>query len=632
MQYLSWIKGLAPYLVSNKKAAPEKQEALVSSTLFIGSLFFPIFVVANYAYGFYTIAIAEFVLFLVYLVCLLAPNDRLSMETKGALSIAGTVVLMLMLYCIGGIENSGIFWLPLLPFLVFTMTGVRKAWVWLCVFILGIITIQIASSYEFVHVAYTGGQTAQFFGAFFVYTILAFIFEVVRVQSWDEMQAKNLQLEQIRGTLSHTLNNLETEVSLRTSELEESNQLLKREIDNHRETNQVLSETEQKFYQAQKMEALGTLVGGLAHDFNNALSSIGANLFAIQREIKGNDLVQDKLDDVERMVFHASDMSQQLLTFARKDKVEKKRFDMHSFINEGIKLGVAALPSRIKVEKHISASALPISGSTTQLQQVTMNLLNNARDALSTKELPVIRVSLMRLDEALTLREKHPSLEGDWLYLCVADNGCGISEDNLSQVFDPFFTTKEVGQGTGLGLAMCYGAIQSHGGSIEIESTLDMGSSIHIYLPLAKNGSVRKTMRTFDDKLIGQGETVLFVDEDSGFRNAHQNVLEQLNYKVLLAQDGLEAIKTYTSEGNKIDLIVIDTLMSNMGGCKAAQYIFSMNKDVKIIFTSNHEQEAATKRWVLENAKELEAVKYLNKPFGIEELCKMIRAGLDLPH
>lgn len=631
MHYLSWVKGLGPYLMANKKMAPEKQEILVNSTLLIGTIIFPLFSIANYANGYTDLAVYELFLTFVYFGTFLISSEKLNMQTKGTIAITGTVFLLLLLYVAGGIENTGIYWLPILPFIVFTMTEIRKAWLWILSFSFCIAMMQIAAYYGLLEVHYTAGQTVQFFSAFLVFTILAFIFEVLRLQSWEDLQSNNAELEKTRGTLSHTLDNLEKEIEKQTSELKDSNQKLRLEIEHHKETNRTLSMTEQKFYQAQKMETLGTLVGGMAHDFSNVLSGIAANLFLIQREIKGNALVQDKLDDVERLVFHASRMSKQLLTFARQDRVSKSTFDMSSFIREALKLACISLPSRIKVEKNLSEEVMMVYGSTTQLQQVIMNLLNNARDALSYIENPVIQLNYLPVSEAKGMRDEHPELNGYWLYFSISDNGKGIPEENLNHIFEPFFSTKDSGKGTGLGLAMSYGAIQSHDGIIEVDSEPDIGTTFHIYLPMEPQQQevLNEEPEEVSVDLTGKGETILLVDDDVDLCVANLAVLENLNYKVLLAHDGIEAIKVYAEEGEHIDLVIMDIMMPEMGGTQAAQHIREMNEEAKIFFVSGYERDNTTERYFSQDFDGIEEIKRLSKPFTVEELGKLIKTELD---
>jgi len=599
------------------------QVMLGLATVILGIFFF-----VHIFLGQYVMAAVQGVLAIVYMFAYFDFFKVTSQRFKEVAVVTGTCILFWFFLIDGGIAKTAIYWIPFFPFMIFAVAGIYRGLWWVALFLFGAIIIEALDYTDMLHTPYTAEEILIFFVSFVFYVIVGLVFEALRSSQQNELEGKNESLLEVREKLSHTLGHLEQEIEKRMVELKESNQQLAQEIKSHKSTNQDLRETEQKFFQAQKMEALGTLVGGLAHDFSNVMSGISANLFFIQREIKGNALVQDKLDDVEKLVFHASEMSKQLLTFARKDEVEKKHFDMGSFINEALKLGVISLSSRIKIEKDLTQLPLPISGSATQLQQVFLNLLNNAKDALSTTQEPQIRVTLKTLEEAKHLRTNHPSLEGPWLYLCFQDNGEGISQKNLVHIFEPFFTTKEQGKGTGLGLAMCYGAIKSHGGMIEVESTPNQGTSFHVYLPLETNEKEEQKHDVHYQSLMGNGETILIADDDKALRLAHQSALENLNYKILLAEDGLEAIKIYAQNKTQINLVMMDSMMPNMDGAKAAQHILMMDKDAKIFFATAYEKNGTTGRWLTQDAKELDSIRRLQKPFTIEQLCQIIREEL----
>ncbi|WP_051938044.1 hybrid sensor histidine kinase/response regulator [Ghiorsea bivora] len=588
-----------------------------------------VFFVVHLLLAEYVMAVIQGCLAILYAIAYFDVFHVKNQRFKEIAVVVGTCLLFWFFLIDGGIANTAIYWIPFFPFMIFAVAGIYRGLWWIALFLCGAVAIEFLDYMDVLHTPYTAEEVIIFFVAFVFYVMVGLVFEILRSVQQKQLEEKNTSLLAVREKLSHTLEHLEQEIQSRTVELKESNQKLAQEVEQHQKTDHSLREAEQKFFQAQKMEALGTLVGGLAHDFSNVMSGISANLFLIQREIKGNSLVQDKLDDVEKLVFHASDMSKQLLTFARKDDVEKKTFDMASFINEALKLGVISLSSRIKVAKDLTKSPLLICGSATQLQQVLLNLLNNAKDALSTIQEPEIRVTLKPLDQATHLREKHPDLEGKWLYLCFCDNGEGISQQNLVHIFEPFFTTKEQGKGTGLGLAMCYGAIKSHGGMIEVESAPKHGTSFHIYLPLELSAQERQKQDVHFQGLVGNGETILIVDDDKALRLAHQSALENLNYKVLLAEDGLEAIKIYAQKKAQIDLVMMDSVMPNMDGVKAAQHILMMDKQAKIFFATAYEKNSTTERRLTQDAKELDSIRRLQKPFTIEQLCQVIREELE---
>jgi len=631
MHIISWWQELLPYLKSGKgmlQKYDHERQYLVDVLLLISTVALASFAIVHYMHFDYRVATFQAVLAVIYTACLLLPEKKVSVATKEYVILLGTIVLFLVLIASGGIANTGIYWVPFLPFMIFAIVGLRKGVWWIALFILGFLGIILLDILHIFETPYSAAKLGYFLVAFLFYVLAASVLEGVRLRQQMDMEKNNHLLEHMREELNTTLENLEKQVEDRTVELKMSNKRLLQEISAHKITNTSLTNTQEQFYQAQKMESLGTLVGGISHDFNNMLSGINANLFLIQRQTKAMPKVQVKLDDIEKLVFHAADMIKQLLTFARKDNVEMKTFDMSPFISEAIKLAEVSLPPRIRLQQNLCGKALPMQGNATQLQQVMMNLINNARDALSGFEKPVIQVRLERFCDALEARKQHPDLQGEWIYLSVSDNGSGIDADKVEHVFEPFFSTKKVGEGTGLGLAMCYGAIQSHGGVVEVDSEIGKGTSFHIYLPLGEVKSIAAPVNSVGSSLVGEGETILLVDDDASLRDAHHDVLETLGYKVIEACNGLEAIKIYAEQGEHIDLVIMDIMMPEMGGMKAAQHILTMNDAVNIFFATGYDKENSTERLNLEDQAQLDAIKRLKKPFTVEVLSKLIRQEL----
>ncbi len=602
-------------------------QTLTQVMLSIAAIILSVFSVVHIFLGSYVMAGVQGTLAIVYIVAYFDFFKASNHRFKEISVVMGTCILFWFFLIDGGIANTAVYWIPFFPFMIFAVAGVRRGLIWNVVFLSGAFAIEALIYLGKLTSPYTFEEMLYFFISFVFYVVVGMLFEALRSKQQNTLEEKNNKLLSISDTLNETLATLEEEVDKRTFELKSINKKLKQEIESHKATNQELKDTEQKFYKAQKMEALGTLVGGVAHDFNSILSSINANLFVIQRHIKGVPQVQQPLDDVERMVAHASNMTQQLLTYARKDEVDKTHYNLSLFMKEAVKLLQSTLPSRIKFNVKLTSTPLPVFGNTTQLQQVLMNLVSNARDALSGCEMPELNLVVASLEEAKSQREKHPVSGKHWLYIGLSDNGEGIEANDLQHIFDPFFTTKETGEGTGLGLAMCDGAIQSHGGIIEVDSTPKQGTTFHIYLPMFHQDEKRSSIQeSVDEGLRGKGETVLLVDDDAVLCQAQKGALESLGYKVELASNGFEAIKRYAE--SDIDVVAMDIMMPEMGGIKAAQHILTMDDNAKVFFASGYDKDSSTERFLSHDFEHMEHIHRLNKPFTIQQLCAAIRREL----
>ncbi|NWF36311.1 PAS domain S-box protein [Mariprofundus sp. KV] len=380
---------------------------------------------------------------------------------------------------------------------------------------------------------------------------------------------------------------------------------------------------EAQFLQAQKMEAIGTLVGGIAHDFNNMLAALQGNVYLAKRKVDDPDVVADKLEKVDKLSARAADMVHQLLTFARKDMVELRALPINTFIKEGLKLASSAIPENIRVSKAVTEQKMLVKGDATQLQQVVMNLLNNAHDAVAGSENPSISVSLECYEATEAFHQLHPEVAGDrFAHLVVADNGSGIPSELIGKVVEPFFTTKGVGKGTGLGLAMVYGAVQTHGGLLEIESEEGQGTTIHIYLPLLQEQ--RSEERESNEKAVaGSGQTVLLVDDDAGILGTVAEVLRTLGYLVVEASNGAIALDCYREHQDKIAIVLTDMVMPVMGGVELVQQIRQSGSDVPVIMMTGYDFSSCG-----EEVERFEHFTLLNKPVAIHELSRLMHQML----
>jgi len=383
---------------------------------------------------------------------------------------------------------------------------------------------------------------------------------------------------------------------------------------------------EAQFHQAQKMEAIGTLVGGIAHDFNNTLAGITGNLYLAKKAAREMPDVIRRLDSVEKLSFGAAAMIQQLLTFSRKGVVEMAPVTISSFLKETIKLQHASLPEDVDLEYSINDTDMLVKGDINQLQQVLMNLINNAYDAVQARANPAIAISLDHYHADKEFFKKHEGLEkSEYACISVIDNGTGISDEHLEHVYEPFFTTKEPGRGTGLGLAMVYGAIKTHGGVIDIETSITepAGTTVKLYLPLLEAGHVAASTAPEERLFEGSGETILLVDDNETVLDTGRDVLEGLGYKVLTAEDGLGAIECYSERQDDIDLVILDVVMPRLGGVDALKQLREINPNVKAIFATGYDKLST----LGSRGKALDE-KVISKPFAVSRLSRLIREAL----
>lgn len=377
---------------------------------------------------------------------------------------------------------------------------------------------------------------------------------------------------------------------------------------------------EEQLIQAQKMEAIGTLVGGIAHDFNNMLGSISIYSHLAMEEVKDRPKTFDRLKVVADISQDAATMIRQLLTFARKDSVYMEPLSLTPLIKESIKLSQASIPENIRVIADITHDPMVVEANATQIQQVLINLINNARDAVENAKEPEISISFAPYIATPEFTASHgATLGAHYGWLTVSDNGHGIAQNNMKNLFEPFFTTKEPGKGTGLGLAMVYGAIKSHGGIIEVESQLGKGASFHVYLPV-RDSLVSHHHEASFRPIHGHGETVLIADDDIRIRRPLAEFLSGLGYTVLVAEDGLQAIEIFKQHKNGIALAIIDAVMPNMSGPQAVARIRAEEANLPVIFGTGYDKELLDEILVEDGYTHV-----MDKPFDLTVLSMDIR-------
>lgn len=385
---------------------------------------------------------------------------------------------------------------------------------------------------------------------------------------------------------------------------------------------------EDQLRQTQKMEAVGTLVGGIAHEFNNMLVGISGNIYlAKEKSDRGGDTYH-KLERAETMCFRAAGMIRKLLVFAGKDFIDHKQqtIDMKPWLDEGLKLAGSALTAKTQLlcESNHHEELL-VTADPTQLQQILVNLLNNARDASAECENPRIRIALDAGTVSNEFLQRHKRFNGNkYVCLTVQDNGTGIKEEKLEKIFEPFFTTKEVGKGTGLGLSVIQGLVQSLYGAIEVESEAGKGTSFHIYLPRHHQQKVEPPdtdqKQSHQPVERGHGETILFADDEPEVLKMTSEVLEELGYNVLPVHNGEEATRLFEMRKGSIDMLLLDVMMPQLSGPEAARKIRASAPDIPLLFCTGYSADE-----MRDEMDDLSNFHLIGKPMQISELSQIIR-------
>ncbi len=375
--------------------------------------------------------------------------------------------------------------------------------------------------------------------------------------------------------------------------------------------------------QAQKMEAVGTLVGGISHDFNNLLQAINGytQLLLMQKEDHDPDF--HFLKAIQNAGDRSAELVRQLLLFSRKGDPVRQNLDLNQEVREACKILDRSIPKMIHIELHLDDDLWPVEANPIQLEQIILNLGTNASDAMPDGGRLLVETQNTALDEEYA--RTHLGVQpGDYVLMKVSDTGHGMNRETCEHIFEPFFTTKAVGKGTGLGLASVYGIVSSHQGHIMCYSEVGRGTSFQIYLPAALHKDESRRDRPAEAPLIGGTETILLVDDDEAIREFAHRVLERFGYNILMAASGEEALEVYAAKGGSIDLIVMDIGMPGMGGYQCLGEILRRNPAALVVIASGYSMDG-----IVQKTLEAGAAGYLGKPYQMKNLLNTVRAILD---
>lgn len=386
-----------------------------------------------------------------------------------------------------------------------------------------------------------------------------------------------------------------------------------------------LKRAEEKLLHAQKMEAVGLLAGGVAHDFNNLLTGIMGYTTLLKMELHDNSEMQHAAHMIEITAEKAAELTKQLLAFARKGKLQNIPVNMHSTIEESLSILHRTIEKNISIALDLAAPHPWVTGDPGQIQQVIMNLAINARDAM-TKDLSGSDGGELRIiTRQITVRDRTETHDGvldpgDYLELAISDTGCGMEMGLKERIFEPFFTTKSQARGSGMGLAVVYGIVKNHGGSIGVHSVKDCGTTFTITLPLAQRELVRPSEKKSAVR-TGQGK-ILIVDDHYVIRDVTSRMLSTLGYESVLARDGLEAIQIYRQNQGKFDVVILDLVMPNMNAQDCLELLRSVNKDVRVIISSGYDTNNSMQGILNEQG----VFAFLQKPFQLSQLSEVVEA------
>jgi signal transduction histidine kinase/CheY-like chemotaxis protein len=432
--------------------------------------------------------------------------------------------------------------------------------------------------------------------------------------AWIHRKLRDDERKRAEEAVKRSRDKLEMRVQERTSELARANKELQEEMARR-------EKAEQQLLQAQKLESIGTLTGGIAHDINNILGPIVINSEMALFDLPTGSAVRNNLEMILKSGLRGKDLVRQMLLFSRKSEKKQEPLPLTPLIKETFKLLRSSLPTTIQMKLHLETESDTVFADPSQVQQVTMNLCTNAAYAMRGTT-GSIDISLQGVTfDSHDLPE--PDMEpGDYLVISVKDTGCGMDEEVRRRVFEPFFTTKPVGEGTGLGLAVAYGIVKSHKGNITVYSEPGKGSVFKVYLPKAETRVAEKAEPP--KPILGGNERILFVDDEEIIVQSVWNMLVRLGYKVVTVTDSEAALNLFSEKPSEFDLVMTDQTMPAMTGENLGKELMRIRPDIPVILCTGYSDLISSER-----AMAMGFRGFIMKPFTLRESAELVRRVLD---
>ncbi len=380
---------------------------------------------------------------------------------------------------------------------------------------------------------------------------------------------------------------------------------------------------EVQFLQAQKMEAIGRLAGGVAHDFNNLLTGITGNIALAMMDLDPEDPLFQNLQEIKWTAERTAELTHQLLAFSRKQIIAPKRVELNEVVARLENMLRRMIGEDVELRTRLQEGLGMVKVDPGQMEQVLVNLAVNARDAMPDGGKLTIETGEAFLDEDYCRRRAYTE-PGRYAVLTISDNGVGMDGETLSHVFEPFYTTKPKDKGTGLGLATVYGIVKQNKGYVEVYSEQGLGATFRIYLPFAKTENVEDRKERRKEVWPRGEETILLVEDEKIVRETAARVLGHLGYRILVGADGDEGLAVARKWGSEIDLLMTDVVMPGISGAELVETLRKIRPEMKILFTSGYTEDVIVHHGVLE-----QGVNFIEKPYNPAGLARKIRDVLD---
>ncbi len=538
------------------------------------------------------------------------------------------------LFATGGVNSTAFTWLYTYPLLIFFMLSLFEgvlATLFLFLFSLAIIIINLTSS---TINTYSMDFAIRFIPSFLVVFLFSFLLERSRALAHEALVKKQEaltclveKLKKKEKQLEVAQDKLEQRVAERTSELLDINQQFKSEIEVRKKAEQDRNRLENELSRAQKMEVLGRMAGGVAHDLNNVLSGIVSYPDFLLIDLPADSPLRGSLEIIKKSGEKAAAIVQDLLALARRGVMVKETVSVNKVLEEYFQspefFKLSSLNPTITVEKHLNHHLQMMEGSSPHLQNAIMNMVVNAFETMENSGQLTVSTENIRLDNPVKGYEVIP--KGNYVQVRIADSGAGMSPETIEKIFEPFYTRKKMGRsGTGLGMTVVWGTIKDHGGFLDIESRPEQGTTISLFFPVSLKDVVDNQEDTSDIEPLarGGGQFILIVDDAEEQREIGVSILKKLGYRAEAVASGEKSVDYIRS--HSVDLVLLDMIMvPGMDGLDTYKKILEINPEQKAIIVSGYSENERARE-----ALELGIGAYLQKPYSIEEMSRVIRAEL----